>query len=167
MAPPVLEDPRAQDLLAAVAADVERLAAAFRRAAATAGEIGQEVGAAAGDPLWQGAAATAFRRAVGPLPGEMSRIVDGYGAVADALDGYARELADLTGALRSLIAPLESGDEPVAAPARAAAWRVLDAFEIARDGCRARIAAAQGSAPVVAPAPAPTGTGSGVTVLGG
>jgi uncharacterized protein YukE len=167
MPSPILQDPRVQDLLAAVPADVESLAAAFAQAAADASAIGQEVAAAASDPVWQGPAAGAFRQAVAPLPGEMSRVVEGYGAVAAALTGYAGDLAELTGALRALLGALE-GEGPSAASARAAARRILDAFEVARDGCRGRIAAAQGSAPAVTP-PASgsvSGSGSGQTIVG-
>jgi uncharacterized protein YukE len=161
----ILQDPLAQDLLAAVPADVERLAAAFAQAAADASAIGQEVVAAAADPVWQGPAAGAFRRAVAPLPGEMSRVVEGYGAVADALAGYAGDLAELSAGLRALLGQLE-GEGPVAAGAGAATQRILDAFEAARDGCRARVAAAQGSAPSF-PAPAGRGaSGSTQTILG-
>ncbi|HET8980124.1 MAG TPA: hypothetical protein VFN87_18370 [Solirubrobacteraceae bacterium] len=154
-----LSDPRAADLLDAVAEDVTALAAAFRAAADQSELTAAGLQAAQHDGTWAGSAADRFRTAIGRLPGRLARVRAGYAAVADALVAYEPELARLRWAFAHTAAELSAarsraGDataDPVAGEqhqqevirlTRRAA-DLLDEFSAARRGCRDAIAAAQ------------------------
>ena len=88
-----LADPRAEDLLAAVPADVSMLAGAFQTAAHEAGMTASGLVAAREDGTWTGAAADSFRGSIGHIPTELERVRSGYQAVATALSDYETTLA--------------------------------------------------------------------------
>jgi cell wall-associated NlpC family hydrolase len=88
-----LSDPRAEDLLAAVPADVSTLATAFHTAAQEAAMTATGLLAAREDGTWTGHAASAFRDSIGQVPGELEHIKRGYAAVATALSDYEVTLA--------------------------------------------------------------------------
>lgn len=88
-----LSDPRAEDLLAAVPADVTTLASAFHTAAQEASMTATGLLAAREDGTWTGHAATSFRDSIGQVPGELEQIKRGYAAVATALSDYEVTLA--------------------------------------------------------------------------
>jgi cell wall-associated NlpC family hydrolase len=88
-----LADPRAEDLLAAVPADVTALAAAFHTAATEAGMTAAGLRAARNDGTWTGHAADSFRQSIGHVPAELERVRTGYSAVAVALRDYEDTLA--------------------------------------------------------------------------
>src|ERR1700744_3701154 len=95
-----LSDPRAHQLLSASPSEVASLAAQFRRVAQQA-----ETSAAAlrgGDGTWTGGAADAFRTQLGKLPGDLDKVQQSYGEVAQALDTYEAELGTLQSQFRSL-----------------------------------------------------------------
>lgn len=88
-----LADPRAEDLLAAVPADVSMLAGAFHTAAHEAGMTATGLVAAREDGTWTGHAADSFRESIGRIPAELDRVRTGYQAVATALSDYETTLA--------------------------------------------------------------------------
>ena len=88
-----LADPRAEDLLAAVPADVSSLAGAFHTAAHEAGMTTTGLVAARDDGTWTGHAADSFRASIGHIPAELERVRTGYQAVATALSDYETTLA--------------------------------------------------------------------------
>jgi cell wall-associated NlpC family hydrolase len=88
-----LTDPRAEDLLAAVPADVSALASAFDTAAQEAAMTATGLLAAREDGTWTGHAADSFRDAIGQVPSELEHIKLGYSAVATALSDYEVTLA--------------------------------------------------------------------------
>jgi cell wall-associated NlpC family hydrolase len=88
-----LADPRAEDLLAAVPADVSMLAGAFHTAAHEAGMTATGLRAAREDGTWTGHAADSFRQSIGHVPAELERVRTGYQAVATALSDYETTLA--------------------------------------------------------------------------
>ena len=88
-----LTDPRAEDLLAAVPADVSTLASAFHTAAQEAAMTATGLLAAREDGTWTGHAADSFRDAIGQVPSELEHIKRGYSAVATALGDYEVTLA--------------------------------------------------------------------------
>ena len=88
-----LSDPRAEDLLAAVPADVSTLASAFHTAAQEAAMTSTGLLAAREDGTWTGHAANAFRDSIGQVPSELEHIKRGYSAVATALSDYEVTLA--------------------------------------------------------------------------
>jgi cell wall-associated NlpC family hydrolase len=88
-----LSDPRAEDLLAAVPADVSTLSSAFHTAAQEAGMTATGLRAAREDGTWTGHAADSFRDSIGQLPSELDHIRQGYSAVATALSDYETTLA--------------------------------------------------------------------------
>jgi len=88
-----LSDPRAEDLLAAVPADVSSLASAFHTAAQEASMTATGLLAAREDGTWTGHAADSFRDSIGRVPGELEQIKRGYSAVATALSDYEVTLA--------------------------------------------------------------------------
>jgi cell wall-associated NlpC family hydrolase len=88
-----LTDPRAEDLLAAVPADVSTLASAFHTAAQEAAMTATGLLAAREDGTWTGHAANSFRDAIGQVPSELEHIKRGYSAVATALSDYEVTLA--------------------------------------------------------------------------
>jgi cell wall-associated NlpC family hydrolase/uncharacterized protein YukE len=83
-----LSDPRAEDLLAAVPADVSALASAFHTAATEASMTATGLLAAREDGTWTGHAANSFRDSIGQVPAELEQIKRGYAAVATALSDY-------------------------------------------------------------------------------
>lgn len=159
-----LSDPRAADLLSAVAEDVTALAAAFRVAADESEMTAAGLRAAQHDGTWAGSAAERFRTTIGRLPGRLDRVRAGYAAVADALLVYEPELARLRSAFAHTAAELTAARSRVrAAPADSVADErhqqevirltrraadLLDEFSAARRGCRDAIAAAQQTAVV-------------------
>jgi cell wall-associated NlpC family hydrolase len=88
-----LTDPRAEDLLAAVPADVSTLASAFHTAAQEAAMTATGLLAAREDGTWTGHAADSFRDSIGHVPSELEHIKRGYSAVAAALSDYEATLA--------------------------------------------------------------------------
>ena len=88
-----LADPRAEDLLEAVPADVSTLASAFHIAAQEAAMTATGLLAAREDGTWTGHAADSFRDAIGQVPSELEHIKRGYSAVATALGDYEVTLA--------------------------------------------------------------------------
>ena len=88
-----LSDPRAEDLLAAVPADVATLASAFHTAAQEAAMTATGLLAAREDGTWTGHAADSFRDSIGHVPSELQHIRTGYSAVATALSDYEVTLA--------------------------------------------------------------------------
>jgi cell wall-associated NlpC family hydrolase len=88
-----LTDPRAEDLLAAVPADVSTLASAFHTAAQEAAMTATGLLAAREDGTWTGHAADSFRDSIGHVPSELQHIKTGYWAVATALSDYEVTLA--------------------------------------------------------------------------
>jgi cell wall-associated NlpC family hydrolase len=88
-----LSDPRAEDLLAAVPADVSTLASAFHTAAHEAAMTATGLLAAREDGTWTGHAANSFRDSIGQVPSELEHIKRGYSAVATALSDYEVSLA--------------------------------------------------------------------------
>jgi cell wall-associated NlpC family hydrolase len=88
-----LSDPRAEDLLAAVPADVSMLASAFHAAAQEAAMTATGLLAAREDGTWTGHAANSFRDSIGQVPSELEHIKQGYSAVASALSDYEVALA--------------------------------------------------------------------------
>ena len=88
-----LTDPRAEDLLAAVPADVSTLASAFHTAAQEAAMTATGLVAAREDGTWTGHAADSFRDSIGHVPSELEHIKRGYSAVATALSDYEVTLA--------------------------------------------------------------------------
>ena len=88
-----LSDPRAEDLLAAVPADVSTLASAFHTAAQEAAMTATGLLAAREDGTWTGHAADSFRDSIGQVPSELEHIKRGYSAVATALSDYELALA--------------------------------------------------------------------------
>lgn len=88
-----LSDPRAEDLLAAVPADVSALASAFHTAASEAAMTAVGLRAAREDGTWSGHAANSFRDSIGQVPTELDHIRQGYAAVATALSDYETTLA--------------------------------------------------------------------------
>jgi cell wall-associated NlpC family hydrolase/uncharacterized protein YukE len=88
-----LSDPRAEDLLAAVPADVTTLASAFHTAAQEATMTATGLLAAREDGTWTGHAANSFRDSIGQVPHELEQIKRGYSAVATALSDYEVTLA--------------------------------------------------------------------------
>ncbi|MFZ1993435.1 MAG: hypothetical protein WAU75_04945, partial [Solirubrobacteraceae bacterium] len=88
-----LTDPRAEDLLAAVPADVSTLASAFHTAAQEAAMTAAGLRSAREDGTWTGHAANSFRDSIGHVPSELEHIRTGYSAVATALSDYEVILA--------------------------------------------------------------------------
>ncbi|MGH2891659.1 MAG: hypothetical protein ACRDPM_00115, partial [Solirubrobacteraceae bacterium] len=88
-----LSDPRAEDLLAAVPADVSTLASAFHTAAQEAAMTATGLLAAREDGTWTGHAADSFRDCIGHVPSELEHVKRGYSAVATALSDYEVTLA--------------------------------------------------------------------------
>lgn len=88
-----LSDPRAEDLLAAVPADVSTLASAFHTAAQEAAMTATGLLAAREDGTWTGHAANSFRDSIAQVPSELEHIRRGYAAVASALSDYEMTLA--------------------------------------------------------------------------
>lgn len=88
-----LSDPRAEDLLAAVPADVSTLASAFHTAASEAAMTAVGLRAAREDGTWTGHAANSFRDSIGHVPSELDHIRQGYSATATALSDYETTLA--------------------------------------------------------------------------
>jgi cell wall-associated NlpC family hydrolase len=88
-----LSDPRAEDLLAAIPADVSTLASAFHTAAEEAAMTATGLLAAREDGTWTGHAADSFRDSIGQVPSELEHIRRGYSAVATALSDYEATLA--------------------------------------------------------------------------
>lgn len=157
-----LADPRAADLLAAVPDDVGLAAAQFRAAAAESEMTAAGLSAARHDGTWTGAAANAFRHAIGRLPSELDQVRAGFSAVAEALTVYESDLARIrpafTRAMSELaeLAGAENGFE--VAMLRRRAFELLEEFSAARAACQAAIAAAQGTAPRLE-------AGHGITVV--
>jgi cell wall-associated NlpC family hydrolase/uncharacterized protein YukE len=88
-----LSNPRAEDLLAAIPADVSTLASAFHTAAQEAAMTATGLIAAREDGTWTGHAANSFRDSIGQVPSELEHIRRGYSAVATALSDYEATLA--------------------------------------------------------------------------
>ena len=88
-----LSDPRAEDLLAAIPADVSTLASAFHTAAQEASMTATGLLAAREDGTWTGHAANSFRDSIAQVPSELEHIKLGYSAVATALSDYELSLA--------------------------------------------------------------------------
>jgi cell wall-associated NlpC family hydrolase len=88
-----LTDRRAEDLLAAVPADVSTLASAFHTAGQEAAMTATGLVAAREDGTWTGHAADSFRDSIGHVPSELEHIKRGYSAVATALSDYEVTLA--------------------------------------------------------------------------
>jgi cell wall-associated NlpC family hydrolase len=122
-----LDDPRATDLLAALPDDVSTLSANFRAAAGESETTAAGLSAAQNDGTWTGRAADAFRRAIGRLPHELSRVRAGYSAVADALAAYEPELSRLQAGFVQVIAELSDAQTRLG-PARASAQAARASF---------------------------------------
>ena len=101
-----LADPRAEDLLAAVPADITALAAAFHTAAHEAGMTATGLRAARNDGTWTGHAADSFRQSIGHVPAELERVRTGYSAVAIALGDYEETLALIQNAFVRVVGEL-------------------------------------------------------------
>ena len=101
-----LADPRAEDLLAAVPADITALAAAFHTAAEEAGMTATGLRAARNDGTWTGHAADSFRESIGHVPAELERVRSGYSAVAIALRDYEETLAIIQSAFVKVVGEL-------------------------------------------------------------
>lgn len=103
-----LSDPRAQQLLSADPGEVASLAAQFRKVAQNAETSAAALRGAHGDGTWTGGAADAFRTQLGKLPGDLDKVQQSYGQVAQALDAYEAELGPLQSQFRSLSQQLTS-----------------------------------------------------------
>ena len=101
-----LSDPRAEDLLAAVPADVSTLASAFHTAASEAAMTAMGLRAAREDGTWTGNAADSFRDSIGHVPSELDHIRQGYSAVATALSDYETTLALVQSAFVKVVGQL-------------------------------------------------------------
>lgn len=166
-----LRDPRAAELLAADPGTAGRLAATFRTVAGESAATSSGLAAAETEGRWTGRAALALRRAIGALPGRLTRITAAYDIVALAFEGYERMLAEVKPAFERVSAELGEARlradrlraievaEPVTARVVAAsetevaalqirAYRLLEEFSDARGLCRAQIEAAGASAPL-------------------
>jgi cell wall-associated NlpC family hydrolase len=165
-----LQDLRADDLLAARPDDVAALAARFRTAAGESELTAAGLSAARSDGLWRGRAAEAFRRAIGRLPFELSRVRAGYAVVAEALTRYEPELARIQSEFVQVVDQLSDADSrlgPTQASAELAlahaggsadtygqeiirltarGFALLDEFSTAREACRVSVAGAQRTA---------------------
>src|ERR1700744_151165 len=97
-----LSDPRAHQLLSASPSEVASLAAQFRRGAQQAETAAAALRGAHGDGTWTGGAADAFRTQLGKLPGDLDKVQQSYGEVAQALDTYEGQLGPLQSRFRSL-----------------------------------------------------------------
>lgn len=97
-----LSDPRAQQLLSADPGEVGSLASQFRTVAQNAEHSAAALRGAHGDGTWTGGAADAFRTQLGKLPGDLDKVQQSYGQVAQALDAYEAELGPLQSQFRSL-----------------------------------------------------------------
>ena len=103
-----LSDPRAQQLLSADPGEVASLAAQFRSVAQRAEASAAALRGAHGDGNWTGGAADAFRTQLGKLPGDLDKVQESYGQVAQALDTYEGQLQTLQRQFRSLSTQLTS-----------------------------------------------------------
>jgi uncharacterized protein YukE len=103
-----LSDPRAADLLSADPGEVWMLAALFRQVGGEAQAIAGALRGAPNEATWTGAAASAFRRTVGQLPGELDKVQQSYEDVAGALDTYESELAQVKPAFQRVAEQLGS-----------------------------------------------------------
>ncbi len=135
-------DPRAAELLAASPDDVAAAAARLRAAGGESGQVAAGLAAAQRDATWHGAAAEAFHRAIGRLPGTLEAVDGGFGAVAAALGAYEADLAQIRPAFIRLADQLE---DPALCPEQRAtldrqALELLDEFDTARRACQAAIA---------------------------
>lgn len=101
-----LSDPRAADLLSADPGEVWALAITFRQVAGEASTAAAGLRGAQHDAHWTGAAAAAFRRNLGQLPGELDKIHQSYVDVAGALDAYETELSSVQPAFQQLSSQL-------------------------------------------------------------
>lgn len=101
-----LSDPRAEDLLAAVPADVSTLASAFHTAAQEASMTAMGLRAAREDGTWTGHAADSFRDSIGRVPSELEHIRLGYSTVATALSDYETTLALVQSAFVKVVGQL-------------------------------------------------------------
>jgi uncharacterized protein YukE len=103
-----LSDPRAADLLAADPGEVWVLAAVFRQVGGEAQSIAGALRGAPQEATWEGAAADAFRRTLGQLPGELDKVQSSYEHVAGALDSYETELSTVKASFQRLAQQLGS-----------------------------------------------------------
>ncbi len=136
-----LADPRAEDLLAAVPADVTDLAGAFHIAAHEAGMTATGLVAARKDGTWTGHAADSFRESIGQIPAELERVRAGYHGVATALSDYETTLALVQsefvrvvgslGDVRAQIGTAETAAQGAMTPSRPVTYNDLLAAELA------------------------------------
>jgi cell wall-associated NlpC family hydrolase len=115
-----LSDPRAEDLLAAVPADVSTLASAFHTAASEAAMTAMGLRAAREDGTWTGSAADSFRDSIGHVPAELDHIRQGYSAVATALSDYETTLALVQSAFVKVVGQLNDLSTQIGAASTAA-----------------------------------------------
>ena len=108
-----LSDPRAEDLLAAVPADVSTLASAFHTAAQEAAMTATGLLAARADGTWTGHAAESFRDSIGQVPSELEHIRRGYAAVATALSDYETTLALVQSEFVKVVGQLKDVDTQI------------------------------------------------------
>ena len=95
-----LADPRAQQLLRPIRARWPT-GLEFRKVASEA-ERRRRLFGRADDGTWTGSAADAFRTQLGKLPGDLDKVQQSYGEVAQALDVYEGDLGPLQTQFRSL-----------------------------------------------------------------
>ncbi len=126
-----LTDPLAVALRNARPDDLALLQRDFLTAAEQARSTGRGLTQAAGDTQWTGAAADAFRSAVGELPTHLAAIDAGYSSVASALSSYIDRVPQYQSQFAGYTAQLEEaqmrqdGQQQTYDTARAAFDRVL------------------------------------------
>ncbi|HEX3975904.1 MAG TPA: hypothetical protein VHW96_06540 [Solirubrobacteraceae bacterium] len=101
-----LSDPRAHGLLTADTGEIGSLAGAFQRVAGQAQTSAAALRGANGDGTWTGKAADAFRTQLGKLPGDLDKVQQSYGEVANGLSAYASGLEPIQSQFRSLASQL-------------------------------------------------------------
>ena len=103
-----LSDPRAQALQAAVPAEAGDLATHFQAIANQAGDAAAGLRGARDDAEWTGQAASDFRAKLGELPGDLDRVQEFNGGLAEALSRYETDLTPIQRKFLDLVPQLET-----------------------------------------------------------